>query len=109
MQANIKTPPGGHSSPSSADPEFLMWQRWLANNKGITNTMITLKIQVIIDFDDEQKTEAIIEAAKEAARLLNTQATIIADKRTPQVTLRASRMFEQDSLIEYREHDVDDS
>lgn len=51
--------------------------------------MMTVILELRVDFDDKSKEEVIKDAAKVAAKHLYTTALLIKDKRQPQIMLQA--------------------
>ncbi len=59
----------------------------------------TFTIELRVDFDSEEKNEIILRAARTAAKHIYTTATLISDKRKPQVALSTSDLFEGSAEI----------
>lgn len=57
-------------------------------------TLKTFTIELRVDFDDKEKEQLILQSARMAAKHLFTTASLVADKRKPQIALSTSDMFE---------------
>jgi len=54
----------------------------------------TYSIQLKINFDDDSRHDIAMEMMREAAKMVLTRATLIADNRKPQVVLQSEDYFE---------------
>jgi hypothetical protein len=55
--------------------------------------LTTVKIEVRFDYDSKEKNDIIIAAAKDMAKMLFTQASLIADRRKPSISLECGDLF----------------
>lgn len=62
--------------------------------------MRTYVIELRADFVEEDKHDILLEAAREAARVMLATAMLLKDKRDPQVTLQTGDMFESNKDLE---------
>jgi hypothetical protein len=61
--------------------------------------MRTFTIELRVDYDTPEKNDIMRNAAREAARILFTQANLIAEKRRPHIALHSSDFFEGEQEI----------
>lgn len=57
--------------------------------------MKTYTIELRADYVDEEKHDVLLEAVREAARVMLSTAMMLKDKRDPQIMLQAGDMFEK--------------
>lgn len=65
----------------------------------------TYTIELRVDFEDEEKYDAMTEVAREAARSMVTMAMLLKDKREPQIMLSAGDMFMRDNDLKLTNED----
>lgn len=68
--------------------------------------MKTYTIELRADFVDEDKHDILLEAVREAARVMLTTAMMLKDKREPQIMLQAGDMFAKNEDIKIFEEEV---
>lgn len=69
------------------------------NHEREWNSMQFITIHIQADFNDEEADQAMIDAAREAAKVLRAQATIMSGKRAPTIKLTAWKMYEEEREI----------
>lgn len=62
-------------------------------------TLKTIRIELKADFDGQEKHDIMRKAAQEAAKHLRATASLIADKRQPQVAILSDDFFDGESVI----------
>lgn len=62
--------------------------------------METVTIELRFDFQDADKNEIILQAAREKARELLATAMMLKDKRDPQISFQSGNMFERNRELE---------
>jgi hypothetical protein len=90
---------GGLTARYKANPERAVetLERLLAFSKFITGDQQmrkTYTIDLKIDFDDDTRHKVMLHLSRKMARMLLTQAALIADNRQPQVALTCDDFFE---------------
>lgn len=62
--------------------------------------MRTFTIELRADFDNKEKYDMLLHAVREAAHRMLATATLLAEKRKPQIALQCGDMFEGTEAIE---------
>lgn len=66
-------------------------------------TLRTYVIELRTDHDDPEKDSICIESMRQAAKHAFTQASLLADKRKPQIAFRSGDLFEREAEIDLAE------
>lgn len=69
--------------------------------------MKTYSIEIRVDFDDDEKYQIIENSARDLARQLYAMATLIKDRRNPQIAFQSGDMFVKNSELDIMQEQED--